>query len=133
MCSSDLLRANGWQLLDPGRVAGTPSTYREFIQGSWAELGVAKSGYVLSRCGWFSDRSACYLASGRPVIAQETGFSRHLPTGMGLFSFRNADDVLAALAKIREDYPAQARAARSMAETYFASDKVLGRLLGMLR
>src|SRR5262249_39720193 len=69
------LAENGWQLIDPAQVADTPAAYQRFIQGSWAEFGVAKSGYVVSRCGWFSDRSLCYLASGRPVLAQQTGFS----------------------------------------------------------
>jgi len=123
------LASNGWQLVDPARVAKTPSTYQQFIQGSKAEFGIAKSGYVLSRCGWFSDRSVCYLASGRPVIAQETGFSRHLPTGEGLFAFRSSDGVLAGIEELRKDYPKQARQARRIAEQYFDSDKVLARLL----
>lgn len=119
----------GWQLLDPGQVADTPQTYRAFVQGSRAELGIAKSGYVLSRCGWFSDRSVCYLASGRPVIAQETGFSRHLPTGRGLLAFSTADDVLAAIDAIRGNYEAHRRAARALAEESFAAERVLPRLL----
>lgn len=124
-----LLKANGWELVDPGVVAQTPSRYREFLQQSKGELGIAKSGYVLSQCGWFSDRSACYLASGRPVIAQETGFSRHLPTGSGLLAFRTADDVLAAMDGLRTNYAAHAHSARLIAEEHFDSDKVLGRLL----
>ena len=88
--TSDLsaLHANGWQLTDPAQVAGSPSAYRRFIRESKAEFGIAKDGYVRSRSGWFSDRSVCYLASGRPVLAQDTGFSRHLPTGAGLSSSR---------------------------------------------
>lgn len=123
------LVAGGWQLLDPQEVAGTPMSYREFIQGSKAEFGIAKSGYVHSRCGWFSDRSACYLASGRPVIAQETGFSRFLPTGEGLFSFETIDDVLIAMESINRHYAKHMRAARALAETRFDSDKVLTPLL----
>src|SRR5215471_17529139 len=72
------LTENGWHLLDPARLTDTPARYQEFIQQSKAEFGIAKSGYVAARCGWFSDRSICYLASGRPVLAQETGFSRFL-------------------------------------------------------
>lgn len=125
----DALVANGWRLADPAEVAGTPALYQSFLQGSKAELGIAKSGYVNSRCGWFSDRSICYLASGRPVLAQETGFSRFLPTGAGLFAFETADDVLAAIAEIDADYTRQARAARAFAEEHFDSDKVLSRLL----
>ena len=123
------LAANGWRLLDPAVVAGTPDEYMRFVQGSKAEFGVAKSGYVVSNCGWFSDRSACYLASGRPVVAQETGFSRILPTGAGLFSFRTADDALAAVDALNADYPRHARAARAIAQEFFDSDKVLSRLL----
>ena len=126
------LAANGWQLLDPVRVAGTPATYQQFIQGSKAEFGIAKSGYVASRCGWFSDRSLCYLASGRPVIAQETGFSRYLPTGEGLFAFNNSDDALKAIEELRRDYSRHARKARAIAEEHFDSDKVLDRLLEKL-
>ncbi|MFW5904607.1 MAG: hypothetical protein ACOCUZ_00175, partial [bacterium] len=85
------LRAHGWRLADPGEAAGTPDRYARFVKGSFAEFGVAKTGYVHSRCGWFSDRSACYLAAGRPVLAQETGFERHLPVGEGLLSFRDVD------------------------------------------
>jgi hypothetical protein len=126
------LAENGWTVLDPAQVADTPARYRGFIQGSRAELGVAKSGYVVSRCGWFSDRSACYLASGRPVIAQETGFSRFLPTGEGLFAFRSSDDVLSGIEELKRDYARQAEAARSLAEEYLDSDRVLAALLERL-
>lgn len=128
----DALSANGWRLLDPAEVASTPARYRAFVQGSKAELGIAKSGYVASRCGWFSDRSVCYLASGRPVLAQETGFSRFAPTGAGLFAFETTDDVLAAIEELRRDYKGHRRAARALAEDVFDSDKVLTRLLGCL-
>jgi hypothetical protein len=128
----DALRKNRWELVEADRVAGTPADYRKFIAGSRAELGIAKSGYVLSRSGWFSDRSACYLASGRPVIAQETGFSRFLPTGDGLFAFETEDDVLAAIGELKRDYGRHARAARTLAEERFDSDRVLGRLLERL-
>jgi hypothetical protein len=123
------LHANGWGLLDPAQVAGTPADYRAFIQGSWAEFGIAKSGYVASRCGWFSDRSVCYLASGRPVLAQETGFSYFLPVGEGLLAFDSADEALAAIDALRSDYPRHCRVARALAEEHFNSDRVLARLL----
>jgi hypothetical protein len=126
------LRDAGWHLLDPAKVAATPALYRAFIQGSMAEFGIAKDGYVTARSGWFSDRSACYLASGRPVIAQETGFSDFLPTGSGLFAFETADDVLAAIDDLRGNYSFHRRSARAIAAEYFDSDKVLGGLLQMI-
>ena len=124
-----LLADNGWRLLDPAKVAATPSSYRRFVQGSWAELGIAKAGYVESRCGWFSDRSVCYLASGRPVLAQDTGFGRYLPTGSGLISFRTAEDAAAGIEELQRDYPAHARAARELAAEHFDSDRVLTQLV----
>lgn len=123
------LHGNGWTLLEPEAFTASPASYRRFIQGSKAELGVAKSGYTASRCGWFSDRSICYLASGRPVIAQETGFSDTLPVGEGLFSFETSDDILSAIDAVSSDYARQREAARAIAEAHFASDLVLSRLL----
>jgi hypothetical protein len=128
----EALEAEGWELLDPREVAGTPDAYREFIGESKAELGVAKSGYAASRSGWFSDRSACYLASGRPVVAQETGFSEFLSAGEGLISFSNVDEAAAGVEEVEADWRRHARAARSLAEEYLDSDKVLGRLLDRL-
>ena len=124
-----MLRTNGWDLVEPAGIAATPDDYRRFVQGSKAEFGVAKSGYVVSRSGWFSDRSACYLASGRPVIAQDTGFPAHLPTGEGLLSFTNADEAVAAVECLNGDYHRHRRAARAIAEEHLDSDLVLGRLL----
>lgn len=123
------LTDHGWRWLDPAVVAGTPDTYRDFIRGSWAEFGIAKSGYVLSRCGWFSDRSVCYLAAGRPVLAQQTGFGDFLPCGEGLLPFSSQDEVLVGIEALRSDYPRHARAARDIAQEYFDSDKVLTDLL----
>lgn len=123
------LKENGWGLLDPAQVASTPKSYQEFIQGSKAEFGVAKSGYAVSNCAWFSDRSVCYLASGRPVIAQETGFSAHLPTGAGLFAFQDEQGALKAIDSMRGSYEKHRRNAREIAEEYFDSQKVLGQLL----
>jgi hypothetical protein len=123
------LRDHGWQLLDPALLCGTPADYQQFVQGSWAELAIAKSGYVVSRCGWFSDRSVCYLASGRPVIAHDTGFGTRLPTGAGLFAFANVDDVVAAAEAVVGDYERHRRAARALAEDCFDSRRVLPALL----
>jgi hypothetical protein len=126
------LRENGWTLLDPAAVAATPDDYRRFVQGSWAEFGLTKAGYVVSSSGWFSDRSACYLASGRPVIAQDTGFGRRLPTGTGLFAFSTAEDIVAAIEELQRDYERHSAAARELAATHLDSDRVLGALLDRL-
>ena len=126
---AEALRAHGWELLDARAVAGTTASYARFVRGSRAELGIAKEGYVVGRCGWFSDRSACYLASGRPVVAQDTGFGEALPVGAGLFAFSDADGARAALESIRADYGRHARAARAIAEEHLDSDIVLTRLL----
>ncbi|MGI8805528.1 MAG: glycosyltransferase [Thermoleophilaceae bacterium] len=123
------LRESGWTLVDPALVAGTPSAYQRFVAGSKAELGIAKSGYVESRCGWFSDRSVCYLASGRPVVAQDTGFARHLPTGAGVLAFTTLEDALTAIEELNRDYEAHSDAARAVAEDVFDSQKVLPALL----
>ena len=122
----------GWQRTNPALIAATPQDYQQFIQGSKAELGIAKSGYVASRSGWFSDRSACYLACGRPVIAQDTGFPRYLPIGEGLFAFRTTDDVLSAIESLNTNYRGHCRAARELAQTYFDSRKVLPRFLDLV-
>jgi hypothetical protein len=124
-----LLREHGWTVVDPRRVTGTPDAYRDFVSRSRAELGIAKEGYVESQSGWFSDRSACYLASGRPVIAQDTGFTRVLPTGDGLFAFSDVGDVLEAINDLRADYDHHARAARELAEEHLDSDRVLSTVL----
>ena len=118
----------GWQFVDP-RLAGTPDDYQHFVQNSWAEIGVAKSGYVAARCGWFSDRSVAYLASGRPVIAQDTGFDQYLPCGDGLFSFRTDNDVVLGIEQLERDYAGCRHRARAIAEDYFNSRKVLPALL----
>ena len=123
------LRDAGWRLLDPAVLCATPADYQRFVQGSKAELAIAKSGYVLSRCGWFSDRSVCYLASGRPVIAHDTGFTTRLPTGVGLFGFATIDDILAAIDAVNADYPRHGRQAREIAEAFFDSRRVLPTLL----
>jgi hypothetical protein len=126
---NDLLLEKGWRLQDPLDVARTPESFQNYISASRGELAVAKHGYVVCNSGWFSDRSACYLASGRPVITQETGFSEWLPTGCGLFSFREEDEALDALNAIEQEYDRNATAAREIARDHFDSDNVLSRLL----
>jgi hypothetical protein len=123
------LRDNKWNLIDPRRAAGTPGSYRSFVSHSRAEFGIAKSGYIATRSGWFSDRSACYLAAGRPVLAQDTGFPAALPTGDGLLRFENQEDALAGIDSIQANYPGHRAAARAIAEQHFDSGRVLTRLL----
>jgi hypothetical protein len=126
------LEENGWVLVDPARVAATADDYRRFVRRSWAEFGIAKLGYVVSNSGWFSDRSACYLASGRPVVAQDTGFARRIPTGAGLFAFTGTDDVAAAIEELMADYERHREGARAIAVEHLDSDRVLGSLLERL-
>ncbi len=128
----DALARNGWELLDPAQVADTPLRYRDFVHASKAELGIAKSGYVAARCGWFSDRSACYLACGRPVVAQETGFSSYLPCGAGLFSFRTRDNALEMIERVSKDYARHSKAARAIADEYLESGKVLSKMMAAI-
>jgi hypothetical protein len=128
----ELLRASGWALREPREVAADPWKYRSYVQESRAELMVAKNLYVQSRSGWFSDRSICYLASGRPVLAQDTGFSRHHPVGKGLLAFSTLEEAVEGVGRIGADYETHARAARELAEERFGSDRVLRRLLGEL-
>lgn len=119
----------GWSLLPPARVAATVDGYRRWIQGSDAELLVAKGMYVDSRSGWVSERSLCYLASGRPVVAQDTGFGDRYPVGEGLLAFSTLDEAVAAVEAVRADPRGHADAARALAEEHFDSDRVLTTLL----
>jgi hypothetical protein len=128
----DRLLENGWRLVDPRVVAGDPNSYQEYIQSSQAEFMVAQGMYVKSKSGWFSDRSVCYLASGRPVIAQDTGLKKHYPTGLGLMLFSTLDEAMAAIDDVLSHYTRHAVAAREIAEDVFDSDKVLARLLSRL-
>lgn len=123
------LQANGWHLADPLSVTESPATYQQFIQRSKGEWSVAKQGYVADNSGWFSERTTGYLASGRPAVVMETGFSAFIETGKGLFSFSSAEDVLAAFETINGNYQAHCRWARELAEDCFDSNNVLSSLL----
>lgn len=123
-----LLRANGWQLTDATAISDLAS-YRRYIADSRAELGIAKNAYVQGSSGWFSDRSAHYLASGKPVLAQATGFERHVPTGRGLLAFSTLDEAAAGIEAINRDYAAHCQAARAFAEAYLDYRRVLPALL----
>jgi hypothetical protein len=124
-----LLRDHGWRLADPRVVAGDPFAFRSYVRGSAAEYSAAQGIYVETQCGWFSDRTVRYLASGKPALVQDTGFSRSIPTGEGLIAFRTLDEAVAGAHSIVSDYGRHSRAARALAEDYFDSDKVLGQLL----
>ena len=121
----DLLTSHGWAITDPRDAAGDPWRYRDFIQRSGAEVMIAKGMYVQTRSGWFSDRSVCYLASGKPVLAQDTGLNGVLPTGEGLLTFTNLEEAAEATRAIERDYGRHARSARRIAEDCFDSSQVL--------
>lgn len=123
------LVANGWRLRDPLEVTRDPWTYQDYIRESRAEFSVAKHGYVVSRSGWFSERSACYLASGRPVVVQDTGLPAHLSIGRGVLPFSNPEQAIESLAAIEADYRSHCVAARAMAEEYFEAGRVLQHLI----
>jgi hypothetical protein len=124
-----LLESNGWKLADAHALTTDPWPYRDYILNSRGEFTVARDLHVRLRSGWFSERSACYLAAGRPVITQDTGFGTVLPTGVGLFAFNTMEDILAALEQINSDYEKHSRAARAIAEEYFKAERVLEKVL----
>jgi hypothetical protein len=121
----ELLKTNGWRVCDPLKVTRELDTYRRYIQGSKAEFSIAKHGYVVSGSGWFSERSANYLASGRPVVVQETGFSSWMNTGYGVIAFTSPEEAIAGIERIDQSYALQCEAARAVAEEYFDSAMVL--------
>jgi hypothetical protein len=131
---SDLaaLAENGWPLVEPRAVAGTPAAYARFVRGSRGAFGVAKEGYVVSQGGWFSDRDAAYLAHGRPVVAQDTGFGAALPTGTGLLAFEDTAGAAAAIEVVEADLASHRRSAREIAGEYLDSARVLPALLERL-
>jgi hypothetical protein len=122
------LREHGWQVADPRAVVPDPASFRRYVRESGAEFSVAQGIYVETNSGWFSDRTAAYLASGRPALVQDTGFSRTLPTGEGLVAFTTMQEAVAGARAICGAYEQHSRAARALAETYFDSDHVLGAL-----
>jgi hypothetical protein len=126
---ADLLARHGWRLRDPHTTTPDPWTYEAFIRESRAEFSVAKHGYVVARTGWFSERSVAYLATGRPVVVQDTGFSRRLPVGSGLLAFDDLEGAVGALEDVDRRYPAHCLAARRLAEEFFDARRVLGRLI----
>ncbi len=125
----EMLRSHGWRLVDAPEFSTDPWRYRDYVQPSRGEFTVARDLHVRMKSGWFSERSACYLAAGRPVVTQDTGFGSVLPTGEGLFAFETIDDVLAAFDAIQTDYEKQSRAAAAIADEYFNAGRVLEKLL----
>jgi hypothetical protein len=124
-----MLKRRGWRIVDAIELSVNAFSYRDYIVGSRGEFTVAKDQYVRLRSGWFSDRSASYLAAGRPVVTQETGFSKFLPTGEGLFAFETADEALAAMDEIDSDYERHSRAARDLAADCFDARKLAAAML----
>lgn len=121
--------ARQWRIANPQQMSLDPRKYRKYLQDSKGEFTVAKDQYVRLRTGWFSDRSACYLAAGRPVVTQQTGFSRHYGGERGLFAFTDLDEVVEAMRSINADYAMHSRAAYEIAAEHFEAAKVLRSLL----
>jgi hypothetical protein len=129
----ELLTEHGWTLVHPHHCIRTVTQYQRFIRDSMAEFGCAKSVYTGLRTGWFSDRSAAYLASGRPVLAEDTGFSDHLPVGLGLLSFTTLDQAAGAVDELLRNYPRHQKAARDLAESYLSTEPVLAKMVDHCR
>ena len=125
---AERLHAHGWALSDPAALAGTDE-FRRFVQGSGAEFSPAQNIYVDTRSGWFSDRTVRYLASGRPALVQDTGFTDHLPAGSGLLAFSTVDEAVAGAHELLDDYPRHRAAARRIAEEHFAGPLAIAPLL----
>jgi len=122
-------KRNKWIITDSRKCSRTIDSYKKYIEDSKGEFSVAKNGYVKSNCGWIAEREAAYLAAGKPVILQETGFSKFIPTGKGLFSFSNMKEAIDAINEVNSDYEYHCQEARKVAEKYFDSDKVLKKML----
>ena len=127
------LVAGGWQVIDPRPVSANPEAFRSYVQGSDAECSAAQAVYVHTRCGWFSDRTARYLASGKPALVQATGFETVLPVGQGLLTFGTCAEAIVGAQHVMRDYRAHSEAARDIAVRFFDSDIVLGRLADQAR
>ena len=126
------LRDAGWRVRPAGPLSKDLDSYREYIRASAGEFSIAKEQYALLRTGWFSDRTACYLAAAKPAIVQDTGFGCALPTGEGLFAFTTLDDAVAALEAVQADYPRHASASLQLASEFFRAETVLTQLLDEL-
>lgn len=125
----DLLMHTGWRVVDAIEVCPDVASYRRYIESSKAEWSIVKNGYVVGQPGWFSCRSACYLAAGKPVVVQDTGFGSILPVGEGILTFRTVEEAAVSIQEVQQNYGKHAKAAREVAEAYFDSDKVLTQLI----
>jgi hypothetical protein len=124
-----ILESYGWRVEDAYQVSETLESYRDYIWGSRGELTVAKDMNVRLRSGWFSERSACYLAAGKPVVTQETGFSKSLPTGLGLCAFQKLEEIPPAIEAINSDYRRHSEAAKEIAAEFFNGEKLLRQVM----
>ena len=124
-----LLSRKGWIVVHPDDVCLDLESYRRYVESSKGEWSVAKNAYVVGRSGWFSCRSACYLAAGRPVVVQDTKFSNILPVGEGILAFTTVEEAAAAIHEVYENYSRHSQVAREIAETYFDSNQVLNRII----
>jgi hypothetical protein len=123
------VESNGWVVVDPRPVSATMESYGDFIRGSRGEFTVAKDIYVRPKSGWFSDRSVCYLASGRPVVTLDTGCEHLFPSGEGLFFYRTAEEAIEAIHAVNADFPRHSHAARAMAAEHFAAESVVDAMM----
>jgi hypothetical protein len=127
---SERWRSLGWSVIDSHSVSGTPADYRRYVESSRGELSVAKNVYVATGSGWFSSRTVCYLAAGRPAVIQDTGWSAVIPSGDGVVPFRDLDEAAAGVARVEADYARHQAAARELAREHFGAERVLGDMLG---
>jgi hypothetical protein len=128
----EALEVNGWRIVDPRQTVADPFSFRTYLQESGGEFSAAQGIYVETESGWVSDRTVRYLASGKPCLVQDTGFSRNYPVGEGLVPFRTLGEAISGAERIARDYQQHSRAARLLAETYFDSDKVLTEMFGQM-
>jgi hypothetical protein len=126
------LRDDGWSIVDPKCVVPDPNAFRRYVQHSSAEFSIAQGVYVETASGWFSDRTVRYLASGKPALVQDTGWTRHYPSGLGLVGFSTFEQAVAGTERIVGDYADHSRAARAIAEEFFDASKVLAGLLAVM-
>jgi hypothetical protein len=129
---SDELRRHGWRVRSAASVSSSPREYQRYIEASGAEFSVAKDIYTTTRSGWFSERTACYLASGRPAVVQNTGFTKYLPQGSGLHAFCDPDEAVDAIRSVQANFEDECREAKRIAERYFDAATVLTDLLTAL-